>query len=645
MTRSPRRPPSCRWSTRTWRRRRLRPTELTPLLALGLWGETPERTSLASRARVRERRAAGIGRGLGGRGGGLGERRDDRPEPGVQRRPDRPRRAVRTGRVLRQAATSPTATRDDAGQGPRLTATSNRGGRVPSREAAARWRWSIALAMAMLVVLAARGRAGRARRGGPPPRGGRVVPGRSGMHVVRVRIDFRATNLRPNATRRTPRWHGRRPATSSTGSSSPSTTKRGPCGPCRAARSTGEHVHPQRTGFSQVTVRIPNLILRATRYIRVEYDCRAASHARGARCAWGRRSRRSRRGPGATRGGATVRMVIPDGFTTPATASAKATQERSDRILLPSGTINDPDGWYRRDHRRPALGPDRGSGREGGYADRRPGVARGHGLGYACRSRAGGRCARARDADRPGVAGVRRPDGRRRSTRPCSRATRALRPSRIDPDQRGPRRPDDPPRGLPRLVRPRVHRRALDPARASPRSTPTGSGTSSATSGRTVPIPPLRTTRAAFPLDEWPPPGRIDDEATPAREEYGYDGVVDRHARDRRRGRRGRDAGGLRGRGRPDDPVRGRPGARDGWPADRLAPVPRSRPRSSAARRGPMSCSGPGSRPRRRPPTSTPGTSRVRRTTRSMTPVASGPCRTWSASACGRGHSTRRPTG
>ena len=103
---------------------------------------------------------------------------------------------------------------------------------------------------------------------------------------------------------------------------------------------------------------------------------------------------------------------------------------------------------------------------------------------------------------------------------------------------------DDPPRGVPRLVQ-----RASSPTAGSTRASPTtyaATRPASSVAGRRLGAEPGDAdAAAAFALNDWRPPGRIDDDATEAREDFGYDAVVDRHARARRRDRRRRDAGGA----------------------------------------------------------------------------------------------------
>ena len=121
------------------------------------------------------------------------------------------------------------------------------------------------------------------------------------------------------------------------------------------------------------------------------------------------------------------------------------------------------------------------------------------------------------------VAGGRRPRGLR-GPHAAARGLRRdlLRGREPDRDQRGPRRPDDPPRGVARLVQRRPVRRALDQrgVRRHVRVADARRDRARRLGART---PSTRRSAAAVRLNDWTFPGRIADDQTDAHEAYGYD--------------------------------------------------------------------------------------------------------------------------
>jgi hypothetical protein len=169
----------------------------------------------------------------------------------------------------------------------------------------------------------------------------RVDPG---DRVVRVRIDVKATNRKPNTIRRTATqiittryfydrllFNIQREAKSVRASSGSSTL-----------RVSVE----DRADHRLLTVRIPNLDFRQSRNIRIEYDLPSgkprskgdirvgAAFTTFTTWAWG--------DPGRS----TVRVVMPKGFTDRGYGQALKATEEDGRIVMSSGTIGDPGGWY-----------------------------------------------------------------------------------------------------------------------------------------------------------------------------------------------------------------------------------------------------------------------------------------------------------
>ena len=220
-------------------------------------------------------------------------------------------------------------------------------------------------------------------------------------------------------------------------------------------------------GYQILEVRVPERRSSTTRSTRSgsRSTCRAARRARRATSGSGRRSRRSSRGPSATRGSRPDRR--------PGRVRGRDDRLRPWRQPTSGGaTIF----WRERDHRRRRLVCRR---------QRRPHGPRSPTTGSTSPAastsivRAWPEDAEWRNAGRraadDGPAGARR--ARRvstgRSPATCRRlrgphaAPRGLRRDLLrgreqDRDQRGPRRPDDPPRGVARLVQQRPVRRPLD---------------------------------------------------------------------------------------------------------------------------------------------------------------------------------------
>ncbi len=166
----------------------------------------------------------------------------------------------------------------------------------------------------------------------------------TGDRLVRVRIDFTMTNLRPNTVRRTSlgttttRYYFDRllfavPAearslVSTSGGSRLGTSVRA------------------RDGFRSVTVRFPNLFYRGSRSLRVEFTLpggkpRSSSDIRVGSAfttfttwAWGDAGR------------STVRIVLPKGFDEDGYGDDVTQRTLGDRVELTSGRIADPLEWY-----------------------------------------------------------------------------------------------------------------------------------------------------------------------------------------------------------------------------------------------------------------------------------------------------------
>ncbi len=170
----------------------------------------------------------------------------------------------------------------------------------------------------------------------------RVDPG---DRLVRVRIDFDATNLRPNAVSRsslgttTTRYYFDRIvfAVPAEARSLQATSAGG-------ALTTSVRA---RDRYREVTVRFPNLFYRASRAIRVEFTLpggkpRSTSDIRVGSAfttftawAWGDAGR------------STVRIILPTGFDDAGYGEDIVQRTRPDQVEMSTGTIRRPDEWYR----------------------------------------------------------------------------------------------------------------------------------------------------------------------------------------------------------------------------------------------------------------------------------------------------------
>jgi len=162
--------------------------------------------------------------------------------------------------------------------------------------------------------------------------------------VVRVRIDVKVTNLKPNTVRRTASqvittryyydrllFNIQREAKSVRATSGGSSLR-----VSLNARST----------HRLLTVRMPNVYFRQSRNIRIEYDLPSgkprssgdirvgAAFATFTAWSWG--------DPGRS----TVRVVMPKGYTDRGYGETLKVAEEAGRTVLSSGTIQDPAGWY-----------------------------------------------------------------------------------------------------------------------------------------------------------------------------------------------------------------------------------------------------------------------------------------------------------
>jgi hypothetical protein len=210
--------------------------------------------------------------------------------------------------------------------------------------AAARWRRTFALTLALVVVLL--------------PVAAPVAQAADQLRiaadatyridtddaVVRVRIDVKVTNLKPNSVRRTAtqiittRYYydrlffniqreAQRVRATSNGSS------------LRVSLDT-------KTNHRLLTVRMPNVFFRQSRSIRIEYDLPSgkprssgdirvgAAFATFTAWAWGDAGR------------STVRVVMPKGFTDSGYGETLRVADEDGRLVMSSGTIKDPGGWY-----------------------------------------------------------------------------------------------------------------------------------------------------------------------------------------------------------------------------------------------------------------------------------------------------------
>ena len=167
----------------------------------------------------------------------------------------------------------------------------------------------------------------------------------TGDRLVRVRIDFRLTNLQPNTVRRTSLgttttryFFDRFLFAIPTEARSLVVTSGG----SRLASSIRA-----RDSFRGVTVRFPGIFYRASRSIRVEFTLpggkpRTSSDIRVGSAfttftawAWGDAGR------------STVRISLPKGFVDAGYGKDVTQRTRSNGVELSSGTIREPDEWYR----------------------------------------------------------------------------------------------------------------------------------------------------------------------------------------------------------------------------------------------------------------------------------------------------------
>lgn len=162
--------------------------------------------------------------------------------------------------------------------------------------------------------------------------------------VIRVRIDVKVTNLKPNSVRRTATqiittryyydrlfFNIQREARSVRATSNGSSL--------RVSLDT-------KADHRLLTVRMPNVYFRQSRSIRIEYelpggrprssgDIRVgAAFATFTAWAWGDAGR------------STVRVVMPKGFTDSGYGETLKVAEEAGRLVMSSGTIKDPAGWY-----------------------------------------------------------------------------------------------------------------------------------------------------------------------------------------------------------------------------------------------------------------------------------------------------------
>ena len=167
----------------------------------------------------------------------------------------------------------------------------------------------------------------------------------TGDRLVRVRIDFSMTNLRPNTVRRTSlgttttRYYFDRLLFAVPVEARSLVSTSGGARLSSAGRA--------RDGYRAVTVRFPNLFYRASRSIRVEFtlpggkprttnDIRVGSaFTTFTAWAWGDAGR------------STVRIFLPKGFVEAGYGKDITQRTKPDRVELSSGTIRDPDEWYR----------------------------------------------------------------------------------------------------------------------------------------------------------------------------------------------------------------------------------------------------------------------------------------------------------
>ncbi len=219
----------------------------------------------------------------------------------------------------------------------------------------------------------------------------------------------------------------------------------------------------RRSGFQEVEVALRSrLYLGRTAIVRVAYDLpggspRSASGIRVGRAfatfvAWGNGDR------------AAVRVVMPATFSPSVTGGPLANRTTAGKTVLSADGISDTSGWYAR------IDADRRSA----LVSRELTVAPGQRISIRAwpedpiwLGRVSDRLARGLpvldELIGLDLAGRRHARGGR-GPHPAARGLRRDLPQRLawDRDQRGPRRPDGPPRGVPRLVQRRPVQRSLD---------------------------------------------------------------------------------------------------------------------------------------------------------------------------------------
>ena len=303
---------------------------------------------------------------------------------------------------------------------------------------------------------------------------------------------------------------------------------------------------------------------------------------RRATSASGRRSRRSSPGRSATRG--RVRIEVPKAFDRRHLRRGRCTSRTTGDTQVFTATTDDSLGWYAWVNAR----NDDGLTRERlDLADGEQIVVRGWPEDSRWRKRVTSILSESvpgpRRPDRAPVAG-RRPAQRARGPHAAARGLcRLLRPQeRRDHDQREPRRPDDRPRGLARLVQQPAVRRPLD-QRGAGRGVRVAGARRRRRAARSTRRRSSGPRRPRSRSRNWAPPAPIRDPQSDAREQYGYDAawtviraILDEAGEDgMRRVFRAADAGttAYPGDGAPEHTR----------PAQRLAPLPR--PGRGAGRR------------------------------------------------------------
>ena len=162
--------------------------------------------------------------------------------------------------------------------------------------------------------------------------------------VVRVRMDVKLTNLKPNGIRRTAAqvittryyydrvlFNVQREARSIRASSGGS-----------ALRVSVDTKATHRL----LTVRIPDLYFRQSRSIRIEYELPGGKPRSSGDIRVGEAFATFTAWSWGDPGRSTVRIVLPKGFTNSGYGETLKATEEADRVLLTTGQIADPAGWY-----------------------------------------------------------------------------------------------------------------------------------------------------------------------------------------------------------------------------------------------------------------------------------------------------------